>query len=216
MDNALAELKPEPNDLVVVPEDFEVPSDSKFLIHKMKFLHKPSIIRSGGNVMNFFESLSTGHLWEWLTGKSVDPRTQESEKRKEESVDSKDNLPTFYRYSRPLDEKNEFCLGPKGGVTFFIELNAPEKTLAFSYALCHHDDLFNHKTARHIAKQRFDNGDWYEIKNYDQDLSVITNIKNAIEVLLCGKDCSNLELTQFSSLSERLNEYELNLIFERI
>lgn len=217
MDKAIAELKPEPNDLVVVPEDFVLHDEPNFLIHKMKFLHKPSIIRSGGGSnMSFFESLTSGHLWTWLTGRNQDPRSQENERKKEETKASAAELPTFFRYSRPFDEKNGFSFGPKGGVTFFIELNAPEKTLAFSYALCHHDDLFNRKTARHIAKQRFDHGDWYEIKNYDSELSVTTNIKNAIEVLLCGKDCSNLELTQFSSLSERLNEYELNLIFERI
>jgi len=228
MNQLLIDLKPEPNDLVVVPEDFVIPAEGvPFLIHKIKFLLKPSIIRSGFNNMNFFESLSTGMLLEWLTGKTASPESESTSQKPLQIVmenlqagldaqKSKEKLPTFYRYVRPLDEKNDFNLGPKGGVTFYIELDAPNKTLAFAYSLCHYNDLFNRKIARHISKQRFEHDDWYEIAYYDPDLSVTTNIKNAIQLLLSGKDSDNIAVTKFSSISERLNKYELNLIFERI
>lgn len=222
MDQVILALKPEPNDLVVIPEDFVLQSEPEFLVHRMKFLLTPSIIRSGSATMSFFENLSAGKILSWLTGMPELAKDAENENTKRKAVqDSERNkeLPKFFRYSRPLDPKNDNTLGPKGGVTFYLELDAPNKTLAFSYSLCHHDDLFNRKTARHISKQRFENGDWYEIKNYDPDLSVTANIKNAINVLLSGVDCSKLEvqeLTQFSSVSDRVNQYELNMIFERI
>ena len=231
MDQALKDLRPEPNDLVVIPMDFEVPKGVPFLVHKMKFLLSPSIIKSGSNNMSFFENMSTSKIWEWLTGNSQDPRVQVNLRKKvDESSKEEDargyseatyDYPKFYRYSRPLDThpNNPNVLGPKGGLTFYIELDAPNKTFAFSYSLCHHNDRFNKAVSRHICKQRFENGDWYEVANYDTNLGVMLNIRIAINVLLSGIDTSIIEseqLIHFSSVSDRLNKHELNMIFERI
>lgn len=261
--NLLDSLDPHPSDLVVVPMHMEVSSDVPFMIHKMKFLHNPSIIRSGASSMNLFE-FTNKHISNWLNKgqmsakvisaekgiitelspefsdivfermSSLEPRsgldgshiiqTPEST-TKLVPVTPEVELSTFYRYSRGVQTINRlggpsFTVAPKGGVAFYIELDAANNCFAFSYALCHTEDNFCRKIARSISKQRFDSGDWYEIENYNPELAMLTNIKVAIWNLLYGQECDKLQFDmtniRFSSMSERTNEHDLKQIFERI
>jgi hypothetical protein len=312
-------LKPEVNDLVVVPEAMTIPEGLPFHIYRMKFLLKPSIIRTGGYNMGLLEKLNSGTIANWLGFKSkpavetnnstslrdivfdssiygkmrgdstlhhkvptinhyvlkgdapvvseslfaedaVITNTPLSESFQEglsnfhkamnefivkeppvqqhiptkttSSVISqgpsgkvtlipKRILPRLWRYSRPTEEIEHLSgvakrVLPKGGVAFYIELDPENKTFAFSYALCHTDENFNRSIARHISKQRFENDDWYEVKNYDGSKSIIENIGIAISNELYNRNIDDTMDISFSSLSDRMNETELKQIFERI
>lgn len=66
MNQAINALNPQPDDLVVVPSDMEVPEGVPFMVHKMDYLHKPSIVRSGGFNMGFLDQFSFSNLAAWL------------------------------------------------------------------------------------------------------------------------------------------------------
>ncbi len=136
--------------------------------------------------------------------------------------------PKVFRYVRPKDywvhrgDRVEVEVSPKGGVAFYIELDAAHDSFAFSYALCHEKDNFSRAHARAITLDRFNNEDWYEVEGYDSDFSLVENIRVAIGKLLqsdytCGiiAPASDNSI-KFSSLSEKMNYRELKQIFERI
>ncbi len=135
-------------------------------------------------------------------------------------------LATFFRYARGMDVFRKpdggesWAISPKGGVTFYVELDAANGCFAFAYSLCHSDENFCMKIGRHIAKQRFEYEDWYEVGNYDQGLSVVMNVKIAIHNLLYAGNSGKLAVDKtnvvFSSLSERFNEDDMKLIYKRI
>jgi len=122
-------------------------------------------------------------------------------------------LATFFRHRRFEDNNG---IWPRGGVTFFIELNPSQGTFAFSYALCSLEDNFDKTIGRTIAKNRFDAGDWYEIKNYKEDIGVVDNIKEALHNLLYAVIVDEETDTVFSSLSDGMVECELKALFKRI
>lgn len=141
-------------------------------------------------------------------------------------INSEVELATFFRYARGT-VFHQYCEGsveeiidPKGGVTFYVELDPENKCFAFAYSLCHSDENFCTKIGRHIAKQRFDNEDWYEVGNYDSDYSVVNNIKIAIHNSLYAGSYGKLDDDKtnvvFTSLSERFNEGDLKTIYQRI
>lgn len=245
------DLKPEDNDLVVVPIDTEIPTGLGFMVYKMKFLLTPSIIRSRSSNMNLFQFTNT-HLNRWfnkgdsgstvaaadsgvLTALSDEFSDQVFEKMAEKDVSPislslipvtpESELATFYRYARGIQtikhsDGESWTVDPKGGVAFYVELDAANNGFTFAYALCHTDDNFCRKIARKISKQRYDSEDWYEVENYDPGLSVVTNIKIAIYNLLYAEDSGKLEFdktnVRFSSMSERYNVQDLTQIYKRI
>jgi hypothetical protein len=261
--HVLNELKPQADDLVVVPEGMvlDVPEGGfPFHIYVMKFLHQPSIIRSGGYSMGLLDRLSPNAIGAWLGFKPaeppqpqkfvkdmnlnqvvVHPREVEPQADILSDTDLKifrdamkeldttalpsdiksTDLPKFWRYSRPTQlihrlSGDQATVNARGGVAFYIELDAENKTFAFSYSLCHNKDNFNYGIARAISKQRFDSEDWYEVKNYDPSKGIIENIGVAICNLLYNQQADENKETVFSSLSERMKECELKQIFERI
>lgn len=96
----------------------------------------------------------------------------------------------------------DLVYAPKGGVSFYIELDAANKTFAFSYALCNNTDNFDYTKARDICKGRFDHEIWYEVQNYNGDLSVVENIRTAIYNFLYNRDSDVQGLISFSSTPE--------------
>lgn len=233
MSHDLSELKPRPNDLVVVPEGMEVPSDVPFLVYPMKFLWKPSIIRSGAYDMGVLERITSNSIAEWLglsPAKMLKPNPYEltdlppSIKKEVEHAKQRQVLPRFFRYHRPLelnaqkDGEDGFKMvpAPRGGVAFLIELDAENRTFAFSYALCHNNDNFNFGIARKICSQRFASEDWYEVKNYDPEIGIMENISWALYNLLYNDKADDEADIVFSSLSDRMTECDMKQIYERL
>lgn len=240
MDSLISELKPQPNDLLIVPLGTVIPKNAPFLVYQMKFLLTPSIIRSGAVNMSVLERLKTGVLSSWMgsspfafgytkPGGSSLLISQQETRTEVSVVNTKSDetvrevkgtfipeLPRFYRYARMKGRTPE-TVNAKGGVSFFIELDAEHKTFAFSYALCHTGDNFNKKVARELSKSRFDEDDWYEVGDYDPSIGIIENIKDALFNELyadaMGKPATG---AKFTSLSESTCIYELSQIFERI
>jgi hypothetical protein len=228
MNADISELKPDPNDLVVIPLGMSIPDDVPFLVHRIKFLNKPSIIKSGYSTMNMLETYTPAVLRKWFgflgetLSESMNDKVQLA---KAEMIKDEPYLPKFYRYSRllaPIKQSagESWALSAKGGLTLFVELNPRENAFAFSYALCNTEDNFAKAKGRILAKERFDTEDWYEIDNYDPTLSVLENIKEALKKLLSpGKDSTIVspdEGIHFSSLSEKMKVLELKQIYERI
>jgi hypothetical protein len=186
------------------------------------FLHKqPQAVQEGeGATINGFDLGELGPVVHFPDAKLVVGRAPSPGVMKE--VRKYSTLPKFWRYHRQNQVGKTAKGNPatgleaKGGVAFYIELDPANKTFAFSYCLCHSNDNFNYATARHISKQRFDNDDWYEVKNYDGTRSVIENIGEAISNELYNREIDDTIDIVFSSLSERMKESELKLIYERL
>lgn len=259
----LADLKPESHDLVVVPEDMHVPENPGFLVHKMKFLRTPSIIRSGSFNMAFLDAFRSSVVARWfgLDDPLVEPgslRDIDFDGYVDMSTIRVKNIPSpqevkseivtgymtggrlhpnalstlstqpvdgeakFFRHERNYETINRLdgqqkVVSPKGGLTVYVELDPAHKTFAFSYALCHNNDNFDKKIARDIAKGRFNSEDWYEVGNYDENISVLANIKNALYNMFYGDEAGfTKQGAVFTSISEKVNYYELELIYERI
>lgn len=229
MNTEIADLKPDPTDLVVIPMDMAIPETVPFLVHRVKFLHKPSIIKSGYSTMNMLETYTPAVFKKWF-GFLGDTT---SEKKTEEVIVAKGQviktdepyLPCFFRYTRlvaPVKNSvnNNWALNAKGGLTIFVELNPRDNAFAFSYAICSTEDNFSKELGRTIAKTRFMDDDWYEISGYDPKLSVLENIKIALKDLLASENkgiiTNQKQGIHFSSLSEKMKFLELKQIYERI
>jgi hypothetical protein len=238
MNQAISDLDPRPDDLVVIPDDMVVLDEAlPFMVHRVKFLNKPSIIRSGSYGMGFLSSISTKPFKDWLSqfapdfsflgsmGKATDedgPVTL----AKGQIIYEKPELPTFYRHVRMIEEIDNGPLysswrqSAKGGVTFLVELDPANKTFAFSYALCSTEENFCKDTGRAIAKAKFEAEDWYEVDNYDGQIGVVENIREAIKLLLSEENRGTVDPAvkpiHFSSISEKMKLRELKQILERI
>lgn len=299
MTNSLDNLNPRPDDLVVVPEHMEVAADAPFHVFKMKFLHQPSIIRSGGYSMGLLDVLAKTRFGAWLgdhqslrdtvfdkgsygtkiRGDSsygegsfvhhaelappevlnkprivagvmgnvrshgglpeisigqpevVDTETWRARMNADltQIFNTGSKVETFFRHVRNKQLKSTPRMGasglpewdlevsPKGGVTFYIELDAPNKSFAFSYALCNNTDNFDYSKGRNIARGRFKAEQWYEVKNYDSDKSIVDNIGVALYNFMYNSDVNEKD-TVFSSTpeGEHVSYTELKEIYKRI
>lgn len=267
MNPEIANLQPQPNDLVVIPHDMNCPKDMPFLTCRVKHLHKPSIVRSGsyGHVYSYtagtprvenkpenkldsnpssvlslldrilkagifqYPSFTPGKLPEFIEEPNGGGIVDMKEVSAKVGEIGKEELPKVFRYIRAKEywldqqeDKIEARVSPKGGVAFYIELDAEHDSFAFSYALCHEKDNFSRAHARAVTSERFDNEDWYEVEGYDSDFSLVENIRVALGKLLqldytCGIIAPAIDNSiKFSSLSEKMSYRELKQIFERI
>lgn len=119
----------------------------------------------------------------------------------------------FYLHLKPKDGKFNLAqeVDPKGGFTAMIELYPAEKKMLFSYSVCSERDLFNRKVAGKICKSRFDSGDFYEIVNYDPNLSAIENIESAFgNYLTYDKGSDNITSPKFGRVSARISDKEID------
>jgi hypothetical protein len=65
----------------------------------------------------------------------------------------------FYRYVRPVklnEQRLELETVPHGGVCLRFD-EAPDGTLLFTHARCHHEELFSKAVAKRVADQRANN-----------------------------------------------------------
>lgn len=274
----LADLNPQPDDLVVVPMGMEIPEGVPYHVYPMKFLLAPSIVRSGGSYnMPFLNSFSFSNLAAWLGNRSPAPVVTEATPVSQEAVGmgTPANAPVdepnyattqmatvkahngmpeitlgtvdiplgigefmeqqfpapkteveiakFFRYVRPFNPVQRLSgvqqdLDPRGGICFYIELDPANKTFAFSYALCHNTENFNYEIARNVSKGRFQDDNWYEVKNYDSNLSVVENIGAALYNFLYNTNPHESTDIVFSSTPEgdKVSLQDLTNIYKRI
>ena len=167
-----------PNDIIVIPADMEVPTDFPYDYHKIKYLHSPSIVRSGHMLMTNTailqlpkSTLVSGILS--LLGIS---------KPKEKEKDSEEHKDIFFRHIRIMNDKTgEFY--HNRGASVLVDLRAGEGRLFFSFATCNHRDNFNKLIAHCVCKDRMKKGLVYECINYDPSISILQNIYLAIGVM---------------------------------
>lgn len=163
------------NDIIVVPDNINVPKDFPHDFHKMKFLLTPSVVSSKGYGMNT-QTLGTPTgvkekgivqtLFE-LLGLKNNPDVGED---------------IFFRHVRIINPiTGEFY--HNRGATILVDLRAGEGRFLFSLAVCNYKDNFNKLIAHRVCKERLENGEVFEVINYDPSLSVLQNIYLAVGVM---------------------------------
>ena len=221
MNEIIGNLKPGPNDLVILPEGIEAPKDVDFEVYNMKYLLTPSIIRHGAYMQtseNSVDKFSGAGFLNWimeLGGKKLSNKIEEvkmSESTEVTISGSTDVVvaeapPLFFRHVRVKDSENGQVL-PHGGFTVLVDLDPANDKFQFSYAICSSRDVFNRNTARAICEGRMDKGNSFEISNYITDgLSVIDNIQAAIKDFFTGGfDSATIGSPKFSKLSNSMLE----------
>lgn len=208
-------------DLLVMPSKWNLPyktwaelSSNGVKFYRMGNILVPSIITTGDLKMKT-GVLETLIKWSDTVMNPVEELTKEVVFPKEDRL-YENSLPRFIRYVRISDEYGNIL--PQGGLALCIELNAQDKTFKFSYALCGKKDLFNKKQAAGICNSRLDSSDWYEVSNYDQSISTVTNIYMAIMKSLSVPTQENepseyLDFhPEFSHFSPRIRESALKAI----
>jgi hypothetical protein len=88
----------------------------------------------------------------------------------------------FIRYVRPTDDQGNIL--SFGGLTVYIDLDPENNSFRFSMSICGINDLFNKHIASTICKNRMGDGIYYKVDNYDQEISVLSNIYGAIKQYL--------------------------------
>ena len=157
-----------PHDILVIPEDIDVPTDFPHQYHKMKHLHSPSIVSSHRGHMNTSQAhTNVGKFVLSLFG-----------------LDKvhKPGKDLFLRHIRILNKKTNEYYHNKGA-TVLVDLHANEGRFFFSYAICNHKDNFNKIIAHNVCKDRMEDDDLVEVINYDPAISILQNIYLAIGVL---------------------------------
>jgi len=237
MSQHLSDLKPRPDDLVVVPDTMEIPENPGFMVSKVKFLHKPSIIRSGGSIDMLEKSISqhktfTGKgLLSWLFGDNKQVTEIDLQIAQEsgggimanESTETNiaSNPPRFLRHIRRHGKVSNDIeivdMLATGGLTVAVDLFPAENKLHFSYALCNPEDRFNKRTASKICETRMDSGDFYVVSDLDEKSPILDNIANAIGKYLTGDiEESTIISARLSKISRRSSLDDLKNILRNI
>lgn len=164
------------NDILILPENIEIPSDFEYQYHIMKFLHKPSIVFSQRGYMNTQteQSTTTSKFINKLLG--IMPKTAGE-------IPKETNGDIFLRHVRIRNPKNGEYYHNKGA-TFLVHLDRDSGSFLFSYATCNHEDNFNKLIANNVCSERMNKGEFIECINYDPSISIIQNIYLAIGVAL--------------------------------
>lgn len=157
----------EKDDLIVVPEDLEVDPEVVAPVYKMKYVLRPSIIRSFTGSKGIFDMSIAGLLKSLVAKKFPFPTKTE--------VVEEWGQP-FYRYIRP----RKYMTGeltPSTGVTLLIypSLSDPS-TYKFSYSICSPKDAFNKKIAREITLGRAKTDRYFIIKNVRDSKTIVHHI----------------------------------------
>lgn len=226
----------QPGDLLVIPDHVEF-DESKvdFLVCRMKFLHYPSIVRFGGNIMSFESKAANAsfngksflnHLLGDKVFSMLTPTKNQSEpvatasaegvgiaSNVHDDVDTIENPPRFLRHVRVFDVRDDSLMAPKGGLTVAVDLMPKDHKFRFAFAICNDSDIFDKKVARQKAEGRLNGSDWYEVENYDPSISVTDNIEIAVDQFLTrSTEPDTLGLPKFSKVSMRITDAKLRKI----
>lgn len=159
------------NDIIVIPEGLEVPINFPHMYHRIKHLHRPSIVFSSNRgFMNTQVSSSSKTTSEYLLN-LLGLTKMGTKKRKD----------IFFRYVRIENEITGEYFHNKGA-TVLIDFMPDEGRFLFSYAICNHLDNFNKLIAHNVCKERMEKGETVECINYDPDISILQNIFIAVGV----------------------------------
>jgi hypothetical protein len=122
----------------------------------------------------------------------------------------------FMRYVRQRDDNDNIL--PHGGLAVCFEVTEESletRQFKFSYALCGKKDLFSKKQAMAICHSRLDSSDWYSIANYNDEVSLVTNVLLAIENVL-DTPISNSGGQVFNQFSPRYTKSTLAAVHDLI
>lgn len=139
-------------------------------------------------------------------------------------------MSTYFRYFRPVNfdfTRGTLNVLPRGGICFQVNDDKPQEKY-FSYSICHADDVFSKKTARHIAEDRmkhlfaaktpqqitdlFKNGTFKPLTHHENEVifAVEKFIAKAGEVVdtktIVSKDC--YFFADLLLLQEKINEIQ--------
>ena len=226
MNQIVEQFNPRPDDIVVIPDHMDIPENPGFLVIKVKFLHAPSIIRSGGGIQMLESTLMNkpaagsklSPILGWILDKVAPVLNVQTESKGTtmdtvvDNIETKANPPRFLRHIRMAyvgDDDTEM-FAARGGLSIAVELEPNEGILRFSYALCSPNDVFNKRTARKICDARLTGKDSYEITNYDDRMTALENIEFAIgKHLTSAFEASTIELPKLDKMSSRADRQEL-------
>lgn len=101
---------------------------------------------------------------------------------KAEEDENEPKVYKFFRYVRPLDDhpKSFGRVGPRGGVTFYIEFVPDEDLMTFAFTICRDDESFKKQFARDQTMDRYIKKEVFVIEGYDKDSWVVDNILFAL------------------------------------
>ena len=205
--------------LLVVPEDhLEIARGlTPEKVHAIRHLLRPSIVTSGdlkvatGILEVFVEGLNR---LMFPTQPETHPNLVFMQPNPQPTVG---NPKAFLRYIRFVDELGKIT--SFGGLTVYVHLDPANGKFQFSMGICSENDHFNKHLASVICKNRFDTGNFYEVSQYDPDISVLANIYGAMQRYLHPKEFNDtLPRPQITRVPNKLRPGVLGKalqIFER-
>lgn len=228
MNQQLFDLNPHKDDLLVIPETMILEDEGNlpFLIHRMKYLHKPSVVRTSGAYFMNAGTFSPRSILSWLGGKTTeanDPFSANDHQAGDLSQvlgnvigiasSSRKDRRAFYKHIRVYDSK-EVHLSCNSGATLYIEIDYEKRSLEFSFSLCHNRDHYNKSIGRKIAKARFDNGIKYCLTDiWQQPGSVVVDIEKALADVLGIRSSNGPTLNK---MPDSASLFALDELYERI
>lgn len=179
--------------IIVVPEDLleETSSLTPEKVYAVKHLRQPSVITSGDLKVatETLDRIKSALKKTWSLFEEITPTVRVPEKTPYNwkyttvtATTAPESVPPppkeFIRYVRPVDDYG--IIQSFGGVAVLINLDPENKSFKFSMSICGKGDLFNKKIAVSICKNRYEFGNYFEVINYDSNISVMSNIYTAL------------------------------------
>ena len=98
----------------------------------------------------------------------------------DDEVEVEEHTPkSFIRYVRVRD-RDSGEISSHGGLAVIFELTPEIRKMRFAFAVCGKKERFSKKVAASVCISRLDSSDWYEISDYSDKYSLITNIYIAL------------------------------------
>ena len=163
------------NDIIIIPDEVDVPKDFPYQYHKIKYLHATSIVQGPGSMNIQMREAGVNTINQYLANiKNLLKLNNETP-----VFEAGDDL--FFRHIRVMNQMTGEYYHNRGA-TILVDLRAAEGRFFFSYAICNHQDNFNKEIAHKVCTERMKAGDVIEVINYDPEISILQNIYLAVGV----------------------------------